>query len=108
MTLSRTEMHVMLPMSGGFANGARFVIHPTKRCILTYWDKYLQHQEDGFTINGVEMSIIQYSTHLGIHRDSSNKANNTEKVNLGRRTAYPLLGVGLHCSNGQKQCVCVW
>ena len=34
MTHSHTEMQVMLPASGGFANGARFVIHPTKSCIL--------------------------------------------------------------------------
>ena len=96
----------MLPTSGGFANGAQFVIHQTKSCILTYWDKYLQHQEDGFTMNGVEMSQVQHATHLGIHRDSSDKANITEKVNLGRRTAYSLLGAGLHCGYGQKQSVC--
>ena len=91
MTDSRTEMQVMLPTSGGFANGALFVNYPTKSCILTYWDKYLQHQEDGYTMNGVEMSRVQHSTHLGIHRDSSNKANITEKVNLRRRSAYSLL-----------------
>ena len=107
MTHSRKEMQVLLPTSGGFANGARFVIHPTKSCILTYWDKYLQQQEDGYTMHGVEMSQVQHSTHLGIHRDSSIKANITEKVNLGRRTAYSLLGAGLHCSNGQQNRMCV-
>ena len=106
MTHSRTEMQVMLPTSGGFNNGAQFVIHPTKSCILTYWDKYLQHQEDGYTMNGVEMSQVQHLTHLGIHRDSSNKAYITEKVNRGRRTADVLPGAGLHCGNGQKQSVC--
>ena len=82
-----TKMQVMLPTSGVFANGARFVIHPPKSCILTYWDKYLQHQEDGYTMNDVEISQVQHSTHLGIHRDSIKKANITEKVDLGRQTA---------------------
>ena len=106
ITYNMTKMQVVLPTSGGFANGAWFVIHPTKSCFLTYWDKYLQHKEDGYTMNDVEFSQVQHSTHLGVHRDSSNKANITEKVNLGRQTAYSLSGVGLYCSNGQKQSVC--
>ena len=103
-----TKMQVVLPTSGVFANGAQFVTHPTKSCILTYWDKYLQHQEDGYTMNDVEICQVKHSTHLGIHRDSSKKANITETVNIGRQTAYmySLLGVVLYCSNGQKQSVC--
>ena len=91
MTHSRTEMLVMVSASAGFANGARFVIHPTKSCILTYWDECLQHQDDSYIMNGFEMSQVQHSTHLGIHRDSNKKVNNTENVNLGRRTAYSLM-----------------
>ena len=49
MTHSRTEMLVMVPASAGFANGARFVIQPTKSCILTYWDECLQHQDDNYS-----------------------------------------------------------
>ena len=71
----------MVPMSGGFANGARFVIHPTKSCILTYWNKYLQQQDDDYIMNGVEMSQVQHSTHLGIRIDSNNKANSSWKTN---------------------------
>ena len=103
MTHSHAKMQVMLPTSGGFANGARFVIHPTKSCILKYWDKYLQHQQDGYTMNCVEVGQVQHSTNLWIHRDSSNTADITEKVNLGRRTAYSLLGAGLHFSRHQKR-----
>ena len=36
----------------------------------------------------------------------SRPSNITEKVNLGRRTAYSLLDVRVHCGNGQKQSVC--
>ena len=105
MSYSQSEMQVMIPTSGGFANRSRFVIHPKKSCILTYGDKYLQYKEASYYMNGVEMSKVQQSTHLGIHRESSNKANITEKISLGRRTAYSLMGAGLHCGNGLKQCV---
>ena len=71
----------------------------------TYGDKYLQYKEASYYMNGVEMSKVQQSTHLGIHRESSNKANITEKISLGRRTAYSVMGAGLHCGNGLKQCV---
>ena len=50
MTHSRTEMQVLLSTSGGFANGARFIIQPTKSCIPTYWDKYLEHQEGVYMV----------------------------------------------------------
>ena len=105
MSHSQSEMQVMIPTSGGFANRSRFVIHPKKSCILTYGDKYLQYKEASYYMNGMEMSKVQQSTHLGIHRESSNKANITEKISLGRRTAYSLMGAGLHCGNGLKQCV---
>ena len=96
----------MVPTSGDFANRTRFVIHPKKSCILTYWDKYAQQKSTNYLLNGVEMTQVQHSTHLGIHRESTNKANITEKISLGRRTAYSLMGAGLHCGNGLKQSVC--
>ena len=52
------------------------------------------------------LSQVQHTNHLGIHRDSNNKVNVAEKVALGRRTAYSLMGAGLHSGNGLKQCVC--
>ena len=96
MNNSPSEMQVMLPTSGSFANGARFVVHPTKSCILTYWYQYSQQQKVIYTMNGEEMSQVQHTNHLGIHRDSNNKVNVAEKVALGRRTAYSIMGAGLH------------
>ena len=109
MSHSTKEMQVMVPTSGssgGFANRSRFMIHPKKSCILTYWDTYLKQHDASYIMNGVEMSQVRHSTHLGIHRDSNNRANIAEKVSLGRRTAYSLMGAGLHCGNGLKQSVC--
>ena len=106
MSDSPPEMQVMLPTSGNFENRARFVIHPTKSCTLTYWDQYSQQQKVIYTMNGEETSQDKHANHLGIRRDSNNKVNVAEKVALGRRTAYSLLGTGLHSGNGLKQCVC--
>ena len=106
MSHSQTEMQSMVPTSGDFANRTRFVIHPKKSCILTYWDKYAQQKSTNYLMNGVEMTQVQHSTHLGIQRESTNKANIAEKISLGRRTAYSLMGAGLHCGNGLKQSVC--
>ena len=51
MTHFHTEVQVMLPAPDGFANGARFVIHPTNSCILSHWNKNLQHQDDNYIMN---------------------------------------------------------
>ena len=67
MSHSPNEIQVMVPTSGGFANRSRFVIHPKKSCILTYWDTYSKHQYVSYTMNGVEMRQVKHSTHLGIH-----------------------------------------
>ena len=49
------------------------------------------------------MSQGQHSTHLGIHRDSKNKANITEKV---KDKLHTPLWERDHSGNGQKQSVC--
>ena len=42
------------------------------------------------------------TVHLGIKRDVSGKVNVKEKVTLGRRTAYSLMGAGFLSVNGLK------
>ena len=43
--------------------------------------------------------------HLGILRDISQKPNIQDKINLGRRTAYSLMGAGFDSINRLKQSV---
>ena len=105
LTNLASEMQVMLPCTGSFANIARFVIHPNKSCILIFWEKYAQPQCASFTLNGEEMAQVDHAKHLGIHREVNNKVNVDEKITLGRRTAYSLMGAGLHSGNGLKQSV---
>ena len=59
-----------------------------------------------YTINGQAMSQVEHTKHLGVHRESNSKVNVTEKIALGRRTAYSQMGAGLHSGNSLKQGVC--
>ena len=49
-----------------------------------------------------KISNDQSTTHLGIHRDISDKPCIEEKITLGRKTAYSLMGAGFHSGNGLK------
>ena len=42
------------------------------------------------------------TTHLGIHREISDKPNIEEKISIGRKTAYSFMGAGFHSGNGLK------
>ena len=42
------------------------------------------------------------ATHLGIARNVNGKPEIGEKINLGRKTAYSLMGAGLHGGGGLK------
>ena len=59
MSNCTSEMQVMVQTSGTVANKARYVIHPTKSCILSYWEKYIQSCEHTYTMNGEEMSKVE-------------------------------------------------
>ena len=42
------------------------------------------------------------ATHLGITRNINGKPNIEEKIKLGRKTAYSLMGAGFHGGGGLK------
>ena len=81
------------------------MIHPNKSCIRIFWEQNAQPHCPLFTLNGEEMVQVDHAKHLGIHREVNNKVNVDEKISLGRRTAYSLIGAGLHSGNGFKQSV---
>ena len=103
LTNLASEMQVILPCS--YANIARLVIHRNKRYILIFWEQYAQPQCVSFTLNGEETSQDDHAKHLGIHRQMNNKVNADKKISLGSRTAYSLMGAGLHSGNGLTQSV---
>ena len=56
-------------------------------------------------MNGEEVSRVEQTKHLGITRDIHSVMDVVEKVNLGRRPAYSLMGAGLHSGNKAER---VW
>ena len=105
---SRNEMQHMLDDTGEFANMERYIIHPTKSGVLTYSNGKKSKSCNGFTMFGKTLKAEQHSTHLGIFRDVKKKINIEEKVTLSRKTAYALMGAGLHSGNGLTKQLCAY
>ena len=57
------------------------------------------------TLYGKQVPIEEETTHLGIKRNTKCQPNIDEKINLGRRTAYSLMGAGFHGKSGLKQSI---
>ncbi|MEW8547407.1 MAG: reverse transcriptase domain-containing protein, partial [Candidatus Thiodiazotropha sp.] len=104
LTHSQLEMQFMLDCSYSYAGRNRYVIHPTKSCVLTY-PFGRKVPEATYFIGGDRVQQENQTKHLGVLRDTSQKPNIPEKINLGRRTAYSLMGAGFHSMNGLKQSV---
>ena len=56
-------------------------------------------------VAGDTISNDSKTTHLGIHREVKDKPNIGEKINIGRGTAYSIMGAGFHSGNGLKVCL---
>ena len=56
-------------------------------------------------MSGDKITCEECTVHLRITRDIKNKVNNGEKLSLGRKTAYSLMGAGFHSVNGLKTCL---
>ena len=54
---------------------------------------------------GDKILCQECTVHLGISRNVKNKANIEEKISIGRKTAYSLMGAGFHSVNGLKTCL---
>ena len=81
-----------------------------KNIVYTYWRvvfslTYCSGRNTectNFTLADQTVTSENNTVHLGIKRDASGKVNVEEKVSLGRRTAYSLMGAGFHSVNGLK------
>ena len=83
------------------ANREHYTIHPTKTVILNYND---QLQPSVF-LYGTTVTAEDQTVHLGVHRHINCTPNTDEKLNLGRRTAYSLMGAVFHGKSGLKQSI---
>ena len=76
-----------------------------RSCILTYPYGPQKPNDVVYTMGNDQVQQEKQTKHLGILRDTSQNPNIQDKINLGRRTAYSLMGAGFHRMNGLKQSV---
>ena len=67
--------------------------------------QYNQAEECHVTLYGKQVPIEDETTHLGIKINTKCQPNIDEKINLGQRTAYSLVGAGFQGKSGLKQSI---
>ena len=74
------------------AGRERFIVIPSKSHALKYLsNKRKENDEDIFVYNK-KIKDSKSATHLGLVRNVNGKPDIKEKINLGRKTAYSLMG----------------
>jgi len=96
------EMRLMLSTVESYSRTHRYDINPTKSACIVQQNAD-KHKDKDLELEGQNIPITNQTTHLGVYRNSTGKLNVDEKINLGRRTAYSLLGAGLHGNTGLDQ-----
>ena len=100
MTDSKDELQPMLSTSEGYANREHYTIHPPYVIVPC-------HTRDipSITLYGEEVPVKDQTVHLGICRNTNDNPDIDEKINIGRKTAYSLMGAGFHGKSGIKQSI---
>ena len=101
ITEEKSEVQPMMSAAELQANREHYTIHPTKTVILNYNDQL----QSSATLYGTKVAVEDQTVHLGAHRHIKCTPNTDEKINLGRRTAYSLMGAGFHGKSGLKQSI---
>ena len=84
----------------------RYCVNPSKSSTLVYpYAKPIDIECTSIFMGGDTISNDSKTTHLGIHREVDDKPNIEEKINIGRKTAYSIMGAGFHSGNGLKVCL---
>lgn len=98
------QLQEMLDETVIFSQRERYILHPQKSQILpvckkstlSYW-KDLSY----WKMNDEQIQVVDQLKHLGVERTTSSRKDLiSERIQLGRRTTYALMGAGLHGLNG--------
>ena len=97
-----TGLQVMLNEAHHYSSRERYTLHPGKTAIVPMGRSSL-HYMDTFLLGDSSIRPTVTAEHLGLTRSTWRTQSTTisrHKVSLGRRTAYSLMGTGLHGTNG--------
>ena len=105
------DLQFMLHLAYNYSADERYVIHPNKTTITVMGDP--GHTGNRHTLEwklgSMTVSPSPKFTHLGIDRYADCLTSDVfiqDRVQLGRRTTYGLMGAGLHGSNGVAPSSC--
>jgi hypothetical protein len=94
-----SEMQAQLDIVSNYSKRERYVIHPDKSKYIAYASKF----PPTFQLDNKEVHLSDSLTHLGVDRYHNNLTADSfieDRISLGRRTAYSLMGAGFHGTNG--------
>ena len=86
----------------GNAGRERFFVNPSKSHTLKYPANRNKECAGDIYMYDDKIEDSRKATHLGIVRNVNGKPDIDEKISLGRKTAYSLMGAGFHGGGGLK------
>ena len=95
-------MKAMLKTVENFSQKYRYEINATKSPCLPL-NSGSNIESSVLLLNGQNIPVESSTTHPGLNRSTKGCVNIEEKITCGRKTAYSLLGAGLHGKTGLKQ-----
>lgn len=105
--MNEYSLQCLLDLAMSYANQERYIIHPQKSVVGIYnesseWINILK-ECDMFHLGDSTMPVVTEFQHLGLTRYTTPRGNvvlANERVKLGRRTNYAMMGIGFHGANG--------
>ena len=99
---AQSEAQAMVWDVGDNAGRERFFVNPSKSHTLKHPSNRKKECQGEIFMYNDKIENSNSATHLGIVRNINGKPDIDEKINLGRKTAYSLMGAGFHGGGGLK------
>ena len=111
---SEYEIQCLLNLCKHYADTERYKIHPQKSVLSCYnidkeWLAFLK-ENGNIRLGDESLQIVEKFTHLGIDRYTCHDASTKliqDRIHLGRKTSYAMMGAGLYGVNGLPPLVSV-
>jgi exonuclease III len=107
------DLQSMINVAENYANSERYQFNTTKTNVqhrpgTRRQQKTTLSQDSDFNLYNKPLAVVDTQTHLGIdrHADQRDGAVVPGRIQCGRRTAYSLMGAGLHGLNGLGAACC--
>ena len=99
----RFELQGMMTICNDYATDHREILHPTKSVVVEHLVKPANKHSDNntWTLGHKNVTVATEFEHLGLRWESKSSSPCVDdRIKTSRRTAYALMGIGLHGKNG--------